>query len=160
MTATKAQIAEQAEAIERLRGWIKAGDTVYTVLRHKSASGMSRSIDLYGLTPDAARPGQIAKSWYSYSVAAAGIGSWDDKHEAVRVSGAGMDMGFYLVYALSRVLNPGGFGCIGERCPSNDHSNGDRDYTPHDPARTGMASDNPAAHWHSDGGYALRHEWV
>lgn len=37
----------------------------------------------------------------------------------------------YLSGYISRVLYPQGFGCIGEGCPSNDHSNGDRDYTPH-----------------------------
>jgi hypothetical protein len=45
-----------------------------------------------------------------------------------------MDMGFHVVYNLSSALYRGGFGCIGDkpvRCPSNDHSNGDRDYTPH-----------------------------
>ena len=41
---TKAQKAEQAEAIAKLREWLKPGDTVYTVLEHVSASGMSRTI--------------------------------------------------------------------------------------------------------------------
>ena len=41
---TKAKKAEQAEAIARLREWIKPGDTVYTILDHVSSSGMSRAI--------------------------------------------------------------------------------------------------------------------
>lgn len=41
---TKAQRQAQVEAIEKLRGWIKPGDTVYTVLESVSRSGMSRTI--------------------------------------------------------------------------------------------------------------------
>jgi hypothetical protein len=29
------------------------------------------------------------------------------------------------------VLWPDGWTCIGEKCPSNDHFNGDRNYEPH-----------------------------
>jgi len=63
----------------------------------------------------------------------------------VKRTGAGMDMGFDLVYCLSSALWPQGFECAGERCNSNDHTNGDRDRGPHR---------------HQDGGYALRQEWV
>ena len=67
---------------------------------------------------------------------------------AVKITGTGiMDMGFALVYDLSRTLYPDGFECIGKdaQCPSNDHSNGDRNY---------------AKHNHKDGGYALRQRWL
>ena len=61
---------------------------------------------------------------------------------AVKMGGCGMDMGFALVYNLSSVLFRDNFICTGEKCPSNDHNNGEKDRTPHK---------------HSDGGYALRH---
>jgi hypothetical protein len=82
-----------------------------------------------------------------------------------------MDMGFHLVYTLSYALYPQGFGCVGERCPSNDHSNGDRDYTPHgcydengaledrEPG-PGELRDGCRRHWHRDGGYALTQRWL
>src|SRR5476651_1853736 len=38
---------ERTEAIKHLRTLIKPGDTVYTVLRHVSRSGMTRGIDCY-----------------------------------------------------------------------------------------------------------------
>jgi hypothetical protein len=58
------------------------------------------------------------------------------------MGGAGMDMGFALVYNLSRSLYPNGFDCIGESCPSNDHVNGyNRSH-------------------HADGGYALQQSWL
>ena len=163
---------EKAEAIARLREWIRPGDTLYTVMRHRAASGMSRSIDVYGFTPRAGTEGQrnarLDRSWYSYNITKAGVGTFDEKHEAIRVGGAGMDMGFHIVYELGCVLFPDGFGCVGEGCRSNDHSNGDRDYTPHhEPVTSPIATSNgepltrtDGAHWHNGGGYALRQEWI
>lgn len=43
----KARDKERLEAIEHLRTMIKPGDTVHTVLRHVSKSGMTRGIDVY-----------------------------------------------------------------------------------------------------------------
>lgn len=63
-----------------------------------------------------------------------------------------MDMGFNLVYNLSRTLFPDGFICSGESCRSNDHFN-DRS--------KGMRPENFAGKRHTgDGGYALRQEWL
>ena len=154
---TKAQDKEQAEAKEYLRTLVKPGDTVYTILRHVSRSGMSRVIDPLVMTPDAG-PYSIA-GW-----AAKALGDKLDRDNwGVKVGGCGMDMGFSLIYNLSYTLFPNGFGCIGERCPSNDHPNGDRDYTPHSrgihPSGPGEI-DMGADHWHKDGGYALKHKWL
>ena len=41
------QELDRQEAIEHLRTMLQPGDTVYTVLRNVSRSGMSRGIDLY-----------------------------------------------------------------------------------------------------------------
>jgi hypothetical protein len=83
--------------------------------------------------------------YLGYNVAEALDMRYDREREGVKIGGCGMDMGFALVYDLSRVLFQDSFDCIGEGCPANDHRNGDRDYTPHE---------------HSDGGYALRHKWL
>ena len=191
---TKAQAAERLEAIEYLRGILPPGSTVYTVLRHVSRSGMYRSIDLYVLDVD--EHGHPGRRWIS-SYAARACGWKLDKRDAIGAGGCGMDMGFHLVSTLSRVLYPDGFGCIGKgadesrtRCPSNDHSNGDRDYTPHATAeprpcpgcngsgqvdwhylgtvkaerrecRTcGGKGALDAGHWHRSGDYAISHEWL
>lgn len=134
-------------AIARLRELLRPGDTVQTILRHRSRSGMSRSISPVVNGEDV-----------SYLVAPACGLSFDRKHGGVRMGGCGMDVGFALVYDLSRRLWPDGHGCSGERCPSNDHNNGDRDYTPHNHAK--WSDGVPVAHWHSDGGYALKHRWL
>lgn len=140
-TMTKTNTAEQQEAIDRLRQWIKPGDTVHCILRHVSKSGMFRVIDLVHITQD----GAIKALGYN---AAKTLGDkYDPEREGIRISGAGMDMGFALVYNLGSTLWPDGYDCIGEGCHANDHANGDRDYTP------GHAR-------HRDGGYALRHRWL
>jgi hypothetical protein len=147
--------AEQSAARDRLRETFKPGDTVHTVLRHVSRSGMSRSISVI----------DKGHNDISYLVARALDMRIDQNNGGVKVTGCGMDMGFHLVYNLSYVLNKDGFGCIGEGCPSNDHHNGDRDYTPHMNEKDRIGADGKlcnchATHWHKDGGYALRHRWI
>lgn len=135
---TKAQKAERDDAIAKLREWIKPGDTVYTILRSVSRSGMSREIAVVIM-----RDGSDLHP--NYLVAKA-IDARQGKRDGIVMGGCGMDMGFALVYELSHAMFPNGFECIGERCPANDHSNGDRDHTPHM---------HPNA-----GGYALRQRWL
>lgn len=135
---------EQQEAIAELRELLKPGDTVYCILRHVSRSGMMRAI-----SPVIIRDGE---SWeIDYLVCPALGRKFNERHGGVTCHGCGMDMGFELVYTLSRTLWPDGFECIGKgeewgkHCPSNDHSNGDRNYE---------------SHHHESGGYALKHRWI
>lgn len=125
-------------AIETLRENVKPGDTVYTIVRHVSRSGMTRDISVLLMTDDG--------PWEVSGLVALAIGERRNRDNGgVRVGGCGMDMGFHIVYQLGHALFPDGFTCAGEGCRSNDHSNGDRDRTPHH---------------HTDGGYALRHRWM
>ena len=82
-----------------LTHYLTEGDTVYTVLRSVSASGMSRTISL-----KVAKGGQILDLTYYAGV----LLGWKlvevNGSRALRVGGAGMDMGFHTVYTLSRVL--------------------------------------------------------
>jgi hypothetical protein len=171
---SKVSEQEKVEALERLHEWLKPGDTVFTVLRHRSASGMLRSISLLKVTAKGGgRSGEEPDVLcFDGNAVRVGLGSYDQRHEGVRVGGCGMDMGFHLVYELSRALFKGGFGCVGKHCPSNDHSNGDRDRTPHGAFKPQVAGRDPVPagglypekqeheHWHRDGGYALRHRWL
>ena len=141
--APRAIRAEVEEARTNLLEILKPGDTVYTVLRNVSRSGMTRHIDLYVIRDDSPR-------WISYWTAKVTGSRMSDKWDAVEVGGAGMDMGFALVYSLSRALFPDGFACVSDPksdrapydCPSNDHSN--RAHNAH----------------HSNGGYALKQRWM
>ncbi len=136
---------DEAQALERLREIVKPGDTIYTTLKHVSGSGMYRAIGVHAITHDK-RYGCVPL-WLSYNVAALGVGRWDDRREAVGVTGVGSDMGFEIVYSLGWRLFGNGWRCIGAGCPSNDHNN-----APHPKPRRGTK--------HTDGGYALRHRWM
>jgi hypothetical protein len=94
------EIKEQ-EAKNALLELVKPGDTVYTVLRHVSRSGMYRAIDLFVL-----RDNQPVCLSYNASTLLEG---WDKNHDACRASDCGMDMGFHLVYSLASILFQDGY---------------------------------------------------
>jgi len=137
--ASKAE--DREEALKIMRDYLKPGDTVYTILRHVSSSGMSRVIGTVIVEGAAA---------YDVTHLTSRILGWPihRTHYGVTVGGTGMDMGFHVVYSLSRALWPDGHPCEDgrDRCPSNDHSNGERTYS--------------RELFHRDGGYALRHRWL
>ena len=88
---------EKEKAREDLRA-LMAGDerpVIGTILRHCSASGMSRDISLYY------KDNNIT---YLAGVAMGDNVRSSNGFNAIRVSGCGMDMGFHLVYNLSTVL--------------------------------------------------------
>lgn len=135
MTLTKKAQKEQEreESRQTLLSWLKPGDKVYTVLRHVSRSGMSRRIDLYAFVmDDKGEPCKVWLSWHAARVMGYRLGgrSGDD---GIVTGGCGMDMGFHLVYTLGRYLWPDG--------------------TPEPHGRRNGEPD-------SDGGYALRQEWI
>ena len=100
MTTNTQAAQDKAEAIERLRSMMDVGNTIYTVLRHVSGSGMTRYIDLYVIKDN--RPLRI-----TWSAAIALGWTYDRKREALKVTGCGMDMGFHTVYTLARVIYSG-----------------------------------------------------
>lgn len=121
--------ADETEAREFLRKNLKPGDKVYTILRHVSRSGMMRIISPVIIRNN--EPQDI--SWQ-----VAKLGMWQRKYpnEGLTVHGCGMDMGFSVVYELSRVLFPDGFKV------------------------EGIGRNNDISGWDKDGGYALKQEWL
>jgi len=98
---TKTQAAQdKAKAISKLRDMIKPGDTIYTVLRHVSASGMRRSIDAYIIRNN-------EPMWLSYWVGKAIGYKADNRRGGLIINGCGTDMGFELVYNLSATVFAG-----------------------------------------------------
>ncbi len=93
--------SERLTEKQQLLELLSPGDTVYTVLRNVSRSGMSRSISLYVFKDNEPRMMDYAASIL--------LDHKLDKHEGVKIGGCGMDMGFALVYALSRVLYGDGY---------------------------------------------------
>jgi hypothetical protein len=155
---TKISTTERAEAASELRKLLKPGQTVYTIMRHCSASGMSRVIDLAIVVPDIekvyplrpadqaeyvgqkdyeAKPkkhlrGHVIRS-IGWLAAKAMADNFDRDRQGIKIGGCGMDMGFALVYNLGSTIWPKG--------------------TPKPHGRRNGEPD-------SDGGYALKHVWL
>ena len=92
---------ETKEAQTYLLEILKPGATVYTDLRHCSASGMTRWLDLYCV-----EDGRIRN--ITYLACKAGAMSWCSRRDAMKVGGCGMDVGFAAVYELGHYLWPTG----------------------------------------------------
>jgi hypothetical protein len=123
----EAKRLKKANAHKVLISLLQPSSTVYTVLKTVSASGMSRTIAALIVRPDTHEIQDV--SGYVADLCDYRRG----KHGGVVMEGAGMDMGFALVYSLGANLWPEG--------TDKPHStrNGEPD---------------------SDGGYALKHRWL
>jgi hypothetical protein len=91
---------EQQDAIKELSSILNDinSDTIYTVLRHVSSSGMQREISVKMI--DA---GRIIHLDYLVSTA---TGKKLGKHGGIVMKGCGMDMGFALVDGINHLFSP------------------------------------------------------
>lgn len=88
----------QQENIEQLKKLLKPGDTIYTVLDHVSKSGMMRYITVLKIENN-------QPYYLNYSVARSlDMPEAKDGNRGIKVTGAGMDMGYDLVSNLARTL--------------------------------------------------------
>jgi len=92
---------EKLEAIELLKKNINIGDTLFTKIEKVSTSGMSRQIKVLDI-----KNGE--PSYWSYYVSKV-LGYTLKDNGAIFVKGCGMDMGFHVVYQLSKVLFNDGY---------------------------------------------------
>ena len=87
---------------------LRTGETIYTILRHRSSSGMLRVIDAIVIRKN--RPLSVRAfltekqkdrldKWQKY----------DHDRNGWRIGGCGMDMGFHLVYTIGSICRPKGF---------------------------------------------------
>ena len=116
-----------------LRGILKPGSEVYTQVHSVAKSGMSRTMSLHVVID-----GRICGITYSTAVA---LGENTQKDGTIRVHGCGMDMGFHIVYTLSRRLFPDGF-------------------VPAEAGKEYGRNGTPATELDTDGGYALKQRWL
>lgn len=97
-TAQKKLNREHAK--ERLLSYyLEPGDKVYTMVRSVSSSGMSRTMSVYVV-----KDNQLLNITYQVAQALDYPLADVNGSRVVRVGGAGMDMGFHLVYSLSGYL--------------------------------------------------------
>ena len=146
----------QTPSLPYMLDGIQPGDTIYTTIMHVSKSGMTRDIKITLIRNN--NPLDI-----SYAVA--DLLDYKIKNNGVRIRGAGMDMGFALIYDLSRRLFPSGFGLPCDNCTI-------RPIIPTDADTNCEATVNEAGShkfygrngdesgWDTDGGYALNHRWL
>lgn len=166
--------AEVEEALQSLHKLLKPGDVVYTSVGHVARSGMMREISVYII-----RNNQLRNIT---GLVGTVIGLSRGKSDGLRVGGAGMDMGFHVVYSLASMMFRAGFDCAGDDCPSNDHSNAWNDvrsgicpvdgrpipdgspYQRSNGGRSMVTVCSPECEtkvWHHrDGGYALKQLWM
>lgn len=160
MTATKAKKptkaeAERQEAIEWLRNVLKPGDKIDVIIRRVSASGMTRLMDFYLFDKGCERR-------YLTGMIATACG-YKRKDSHLKVEGCGMDMGFSVVYNLSRVMFPAGFGVMGH--------NDKKKVRQRPKYREDIASmkkrgfkfrgrNGDTSGWDKDGGYGLEHRYL
>lgn len=122
--------SRRKESLDILHQWLKPGDTVYSVLRHVSTSGMSRRFDFYVIRDNVPRmiTGHMSHVLDCRLSSKGGL----------VVNGCGMDMGFHMVYNLGRTLYPQGFYLSKDQHGRNGDTSGRE----------------------TDGGYAFRHQWM
>lgn len=89
------------EAIERLREFYPQGSTVYTVLRHRSRSGMQRTIGVVSIK--VAEDGAVMIRHPNVATAEACGFREDRQRDGVKVNGCGMDMGWHVAHTIAEV---------------------------------------------------------
>lgn len=100
MTTETANMTDKDRALMHLEALPK-GTRLYCVLKHVSKSGMLREISLHYASGD-----EVLSATWSASV----LTGWKiGKHDGIKVDGAGMDMGFHLVYTLGQILHKDGY---------------------------------------------------
>lgn len=94
---------DKQAALNNLKEWVREGDTVFTVLRSVSRSGMSRRIDVLKMNGS-------ERCYLTGAMACVGIAGmrqslqdWS-QGKGASIPGCGMDMGFHAVDGLRLTL--------------------------------------------------------
>ena len=108
MSKKEAGENENKEAIARLKGVVKRGDVLHTVLRHKSASGMRRTISVVVPVRVKGYDGKISTHIQDISgiVSRAAGYRYDVDRGGLIVNGRGMDLGADIVHTVGLILYP------------------------------------------------------
>ena len=110
---------EEKQAIRDIKkhAGLKPGDTIYSIVRHVSQSGMSRDISFYKVF----KGELVCLDWYIEKI----LGWKRSSNGGIRVGGCGMDMCFHTVYTLgATVWSRGTRKPHGSRNGAPDHSGG------------------------------------
>lgn len=147
---------EVLEAAERLRSWLKPGDTVYTILDHVSRSGMSRNIRVVIIRDgEPLHPNRAVQTVLGYPRAKRGDG--------FAVGGCGMDMGFHVVHSLGYALwgkeASEGVGAKANALRKKIYE-ADKHYWHQRGKKELPDFTKPDRYWFGAAGYALKQQWM
>ena len=92
----KGKELHRQQSIEKVKAMLEGVDTVYGIIRHVSASGMSRDIDLYIIKDN--RP--VYLTGYASTI----LDYPMSKNRGMKVCGCGMDMVFHCVSSLAQAI--------------------------------------------------------
>jgi len=131
---------EEEEYKGILRGLFKKADyKAFCCLRHVSSSGMLRRISVFVIVDNE----PICLDWYIEQI---GLYKRHHQKQGLVVRGCGMDMGFSVVYDLSRALYPKGFKIRAKDTNRN--------------AINGAKPTDKGYNFDTDGGYRLSNSWI
>lgn len=163
-----AKNAVRQEAIDRLKEWIKPGDTLYTQIKSVSRSGMSRVIQVMKIScrtetdVDGNASTEPDISYLGYNVALALDWKYDRDREGIKVGGCGMDMGFHVVHSLGYAL----YGKEASEGEGDDANKLREALFAADPSyyqqggRSKPDTTKPDRLWFGGAGYALKQRWI
>jgi len=97
-----------SEAINQLKELVQSGDTLHCQLDKVSRSGMTRHIRVRQLLPKKNSDREVDTMDISYLIAQI-LGYKLTTTGSLKVRGAGMDMGFHVIYSISSVLFGDGY---------------------------------------------------
>lgn len=154
MNAKERKEAVRQEAAKELRAILKPGDTVQSILRHVSRSGMNRNISFTVVKKDEVKNlDNLIATVLDYRRSSDG---------SLSVGGCGQDMGFHVIHLL-------GYALFGEEAEHGDTPKAqklrrallenDRFYYTQG-GRPAPDPSKPSRVWFGRSGYALKHRWI
>lgn len=107
--------ADKDQAVKELKELLKPGDTVYTILRHVSSSGVTRHISLkvvetsfnWDISQKVGNESKIRDITFLVAQALEDKLIESKGHRAIKTNNCGEDAGYALVYSLSSKLFSG-----------------------------------------------------
>jgi hypothetical protein len=95
---TKAQKAERAEAVEKLREWVRPGMTIFTILARRSDA--SRTIRFVAMRDNS----PLHPNWQIATALGLRLVRTTEGQDGIRIGGVGFDAGASVVSDLAHLL--------------------------------------------------------
>jgi len=134
---------------------LKAGATIYTTLKYVSPNGMRRRVSVF-IAHDSKI---VCIDYYVANLLCRSVAT----DGGIVCTGAGLDVGFELVYRMGRHMFVGGFGVPMRRPPSSVEtcpSSAEEAAAWASQGFRGRGRNGDQSGWDNDGGYAFNQQWI